>query len=92
VDLPHTRPLRTPRRHGAAEIKDAADTVYRLFPWIGAITLAVVFVLYWAGFSSLVIPLRAIVSMCFSLCWVFGLSVLIYQVWARGMSVPFPAE
>ena len=24
--------------HGAAEIKDAADTVYRLFPTIGGIT------------------------------------------------------
>ena len=26
--------------HGAAEIKDAADTVYRLFPTIGGITRA----------------------------------------------------
>lgn len=74
--------LLTPRyyiTHGAAEIKDSADTVYRDFPIIGVVTLGVVFVLYWAAFGSLIIPLRAIVSMCFAISWVFGLSVLIYQ-------------
>jgi uncharacterized membrane protein YdfJ with MMPL/SSD domain len=65
--------------HGAAEIKDAADTVYANFPIIGGVTLGVVFVLYWAAFSSLMIPLRAIISMCFAMGWTFGLSVLIYQ-------------
>lgn len=65
--------------HGAAEIKDSADTVYADFPTIGGVTLGVVFVLYWAAFGSLIIPLRAIISMCFALCWVYGLSILIYE-------------
>ena len=41
--------------------------------------MAVVFVLYWVGFGSLMIPFRAIFSMCFAIAWVFGLSVLVYQ-------------
>jgi len=41
--------------------------------------MAAVLFLYWLGFGSIIIPVRAIATMGFSLAWVFGLAVLVYQ-------------
>lgn len=65
--------------HGAAEIMDAADTVYSLFPTVAGGTLAVVLVLYCIGFGSIVLPIRAVISICFAAVWVFGLAILVYE-------------
>lgn len=65
---------------GSAAIEyDAVEAVYGAFPTVVTITIVVVFVLMAAFFRSIVVPLRSVVSIAMTLCFVFGLCVLVYQ-------------
>ena len=65
---------------GSAAIEyDAVEAVYGAFPTVVTITMVVVFLLFGVFFQSIVAPLRSIVSIAMTLCFVFGLCVLVYQ-------------
>lgn len=65
---------------GSAAIEyDAVKAVYGAFPTVVSITMLVVFVLFGIFFRSIVAPLRSVVSIAMTLCFVFGLCVLVYQ-------------
>jgi predicted RND superfamily exporter protein len=65
---------------GSAAIEyDAVEAVYGAFPKVITITMLVVFVLFGTFFKSIVAPLRSVVSIAMTLCFVFGLCVLVYQ-------------
>eukprot|EP00912_Choanoflagellata_sp_UC4_P001158 UC4_evm1s721 len=63
---------------GAAQV-DISDNVYALFPRVIATTAAVVMVLTGIAFRSLFIPLRAIFTIAIILCYIYGLTVMVYQ-------------
>lgn len=65
---------------GSAAIEyDAVEAVYGAFPSVITITMVVVFLLMGVFFQSIVAPLRSVVSIAMTLCFVFGLCVLVYQ-------------
>ena len=65
---------------GSAAIEyDAVEAVYGAFPTVITITILVVFILMGTFFRSIVTPLRSVVSIAMTLCFVFGLCVLVYQ-------------
>ena len=65
---------------GSASIAhDAVDAVMKAFPTMISITLVVVFLLMGAFFRSFVTPLRSVVSISFTLAFVFGLAILVFQ-------------
>lgn len=65
---------------GSAAIEyDAVNAVYGAFPTVITITMVVVFLLFGFFFRSIVAPLRSVVSIAMTLCFVFGLCVLVYQ-------------
>ena len=64
---------------GAGTTYDAVDDVYKVFPIMIAVTLSTVFVLMGCFFRSVVVPIRSVISICLTLAFVFGLSVLVYQ-------------
>jgi len=65
---------------GSAAIEyDAVQAVYGAFPTVITITMLVVFFLFGIFFRSIVAPLRSVVSIAMTLCFVFGLCVLVYQ-------------
>ena len=58
---------------------DVQDTVYRLLPVAMVVTMIIVFAIVGIAFRSLVVPLRAVLTIVFTLTIVFGASVLVYQ-------------
>ena len=58
---------------------DVQDTVYRLLPVAMVVTMVIVFAIVGIAFRSLVVPLRAVLTIIFTLVIVFGASVLVYQ-------------
>ena len=48
-------------------------------PLMAGVTLGVVFILVTAAFRSLVVPLRAVLSISLTLAWVYGFLVAVYQ-------------
>ena len=64
---------------GSQDMYDIQDTVYELLPLAMVVTLCVVFVIVGASYRSLVVPLRAVVTIVFTLTIVFGASVAVYQ-------------
>jgi uncharacterized membrane protein YdfJ with MMPL/SSD domain len=63
---------------GASNMIDGVEETYKLFPIIIAVTVAVVFVLVGGAFQSVVVPLRAIITISIAIGWVYGLAVLIF--------------
>jgi uncharacterized membrane protein YdfJ with MMPL/SSD domain len=63
---------------GASNMIDGVEETYKLFPIIIAVTVAVVFVLVGGAFQSVVVPLRAIITILIAIGWVYGLAVLIF--------------
>ena len=59
---------------------DSIDIVYRLFPYVLAGTLGVVFAMVGFCFCSVLVPLRSVVTIAMTLAWVYGSAILIYQV------------
>ena len=59
---------------------------YGAFPLMIAITLAVVFVVVGTAFRSLMVPLRALVTISMTLGWTYGLANLVYShaIWVAG--------
>lgn len=55
------------------------DQTYRFFPWMVAITCVVALTLLGVAFRSLIIPVRSVLSICLTLAFVYGMSVLTYQ-------------
>jgi uncharacterized membrane protein YdfJ with MMPL/SSD domain len=65
---------------GSAAIEyDAVEAVYGAFPMVITITMLAVFLLMGIFFKSIVTPLRSVMSICMTLSFVFGLSVLVFQ-------------
>lgn len=58
---------------------DAVNAVYATFPYMIALTTTVVFVLIGLFFKSCFQPLRSVVSICLTLSFAFGLTVLVFQ-------------
>ena len=67
--------------NGAAVTYDAEQAVYGSFAAIIASTLAVVFCLMGLAFGSIMAPLRSVATLGLTLSFVFGLAVVVYQVW-----------
>ena len=51
---------------------DVQDIVYGLLPVMMVVTFSVVFIIVGFSFKSLVIPLRAVITIAFTLIIVFG--------------------
>ena len=64
---------------GAANVLDAEAAVMATLPLMAGVTLGVVFILVTAAFRSLVVPLRAVLSISLTLAWVYGFLVAVYQ-------------
>ena len=64
---------------GAGAEYDADQSVYAVVPLMIGVTMAIVFVLMGLFFKSIVVPLRSVLTICLTLAWVYGLSVLVYQ-------------
>ena len=67
---------------GNVEGQDAVDTVYRLFPTMITVTLACVFLLVGLAFRSVVVPLRAVVTIGMTCAMVYGFAVMVYELGA----------
>jgi len=80
-----------------ADMADIVDKVYQLFPWMIVCTLSAMLVLLGVAFRSILIPLRAVLSICLTLTFVYGMAVLTYQEgmlnWTRvpGLTAEFHA-
>ena len=65
---------------GSASIAhEAVQEVMGAFPTVIAITLLLVFLLMGGFFQSIVPPLRSVISISFTLAFVFGLGVLVFE-------------
>jgi uncharacterized membrane protein YdfJ with MMPL/SSD domain len=72
---------------GASDTSDAVDAVYGAFPLMIGITLLVVFVVVGSAFKSLMVPMRALVTISATLGWAYGLANLVYDdpgLWVPG--------
>ena len=58
---------------------DVQNTVYQLLPVAMVVTMVIVFAIVGIAFRSLVVPLRAVLTIVFTLVIVFGAAVLVYQ-------------
>ena len=58
---------------------DAIDNVYESFPDMIAMSSGIVFVFLALCFRSIVIPLRAVLTISMTLMWVFGFAAMTYQ-------------
>lgn len=58
---------------------DVQNTVYKLLPVAMVVTMIIVFAIVGIAFRSLVVPLRAVLTIMFTLVVVFGAAVLVYQ-------------
>lgn len=59
-----------------------SDLIYELYqalPLVMAGTLAVVFVILGLMYRSILAPIRSLISMCYTLLFVYGLGVMVYQ-------------
>lgn len=59
-----------------------SDLIYELYqalPFVMAGTLAVVFVVLGLMYRSILAPIRSLISMCYTLFFVYGLGVMVYQ-------------
>jgi len=64
---------------GAAPVVDCMDSVKSIFPAMILATFGAVFVICGLFFRSVVVPLRAILTISMTLGWVYGFGVLTYQ-------------
>eukprot|EP00747_Dinoflagellata_sp_TGD_P029867 gnl/TRDRNA2_/TRDRNA2_134234_c0_seq1.p1 gnl/TRDRNA2_/TRDRNA2_134234_c0~~gnl/TRDRNA2_/TRDRNA2_134234_c0_seq1.p1 ORF type:complete len:810 (+),score=72.90 gnl/TRDRNA2_/TRDRNA2_134234_c0_seq1:350-2431(+) len=94
------------RQHGvpitvvgnAANNLDIIEKIYAIFPMTIVITLLIVLLAVGVVFKSAFIPLRSVLSICLTLCWVYGLAVSTYQWGAldwtglAGLSGQFKAQ
>jgi uncharacterized membrane protein YdfJ with MMPL/SSD domain len=62
----------------AALGEDAVMAVYEVFPFMISATLATSFLVVGVAFRSVFVPLRAVVTICATLLWVYGLAVMVY--------------
>jgi len=58
---------------------DTVKKVFEYFPYVCAGIMLVVFCICTFAFRSLVVPLRAIFTICLTLCFSFGTGVLVYE-------------
>merc|ERR1719331_1920227 len=58
---------------------DVVSLVFKLFPFVVAATLGVVFVLVGLFFCSVMVPLRSVLTVTFTLAWVYGFMILVFQ-------------
>ncbi|KAJ4458751.1 putative MmpL efflux pump [Paratrimastix pyriformis] len=75
----------------AVQMKDAIDTIYRLFPYMISATVCVIIVLVAVVFRSLMVPLRLVVSLLVTLVMVFGSAVLVFQDGRKYVAYLWPA-
>jgi uncharacterized membrane protein YdfJ with MMPL/SSD domain len=64
---------------GSQDMYDVQSIVYELLPIAMVVTMVIVFAIVGISFRSLVVPLRAVATIAFTLIIVFGASVLVYQ-------------
>ena len=73
----------TPQRYylalGASVSIDAMQAAYDVFTIAVGITMAVIFILMAIAFKSVLIPVRAVLSIALTLGLVFGLTTYVYQ-------------
>jgi uncharacterized membrane protein YdfJ with MMPL/SSD domain len=73
----------------AALSEDAVTAVYGVFPYMISATLATSFLVVGISFRSIFVPLRAVVTICLTLLWVYGLAVMVYVDGAwDGLGIP----
>jgi RND superfamily putative drug exporter len=66
-----------------AESMDIVDTSYHFFPWMVVIVLIVIYILIFAMFRSVFIPIRLILTIGVTMSFIFGLSYLfLVEHWA----------
>lgn len=58
---------------------DSIEKVYQVFPFMIAITGSVVLLITGVAFKSILIPIRAVVSIGLTVVWVYGLADLTYE-------------
>lgn len=81
TDLP-TGGLFTDRYYltmGAVDLYDCKVVVYELLPLMTAITMAGVFMVVGVAFKSVVVPLRAVLTIAVTLAYIYGAAILVYQ-------------
>jgi uncharacterized membrane protein YdfJ with MMPL/SSD domain len=64
---------------GAVDSYDAVDEVHRLFPSMIGGTCAAVFIIVGFLFRSLFVPIRLLLTIAVPICWIYGLSVIVFQ-------------
>ena len=64
---------------GAAIEYDAIDAIFVAFPLMIGLTTMIVFLFMGISFQSIGAPIRSILSIGATLCFVYGLAVLVYQ-------------
>jgi putative drug exporter of the RND superfamily len=66
-----------------AESMDIVNTSYQFFPWMVLIVLVVIYLLIFAMFRSVFIPIRLILTIGVTMAFIFGLSYLfLVEHWA----------
>lgn len=64
---------------GASSLYDELDQIYSSFPKMILVTVVLVFVWMGISFQSIGVPLRSVISIATTLCYVYGYVVLVYQ-------------
>jgi hypothetical protein len=65
---------------GAVDSYDAVAEVHQLFPSMIGGTCAAVFIIVGALFRSLFVPIRLLLTIAIPICWIYGLSVIVFQI------------
>ena len=81
---------------GTGEMLDAKTAVYSTLPLLVGIVFIIVFVILAVAFRSLLVPIRAVLSIALTMGWVFGFATSVYQARAEvplsKFSDPHPAH
>ena len=64
---------------GTGEMLDAKTAVYSTLPLLVGIVFIIVFVILAVAFRSLLVPIRAVLSIALTMGWVFGFATSVYQ-------------
>jgi len=64
---------------GGGAILDAIATVYAAMPLVVAVVFGAAFGVVFAAFRSVLVPLRAVLSIALTVGWVYGILIWVYQ-------------
>ena len=64
---------------GGGAILDAIATVYAAMPLVVAVVFGAAFGVVFAAFRSVLVPLRAVLSIALTVGWVYGVLIWVYQ-------------